>query len=62
MEAKVKKIYLSLLAVSFLFVASVTISAHDFWLVPKKFRISTGDSLIILANTGMGELLDFFDL
>jgi len=49
----VRKIYLALLAISFLFVTSVTISAHDFWLVPKKFRISPGDSLIILANTGM---------
>ncbi len=47
------KIYLALLAVTILFVASVTISAHDFWLVPKKFRISPGDSLIISANTGM---------
>jgi uncharacterized GH25 family protein len=49
----VKKIYLALLAVTVLFVASVTISAHDFWLVPKKFRISPGDSLTISANTGM---------
>jgi uncharacterized GH25 family protein len=52
-ESKVKKIYLALLAVSILLAASVTISAHDFWLVPKKFRIAPGDSLIILANTGM---------
>jgi uncharacterized GH25 family protein len=49
----VKKIYLALLAVSILFTASVTILAHDFWLVPKKFRISPGDSLTISANTGM---------
>jgi uncharacterized GH25 family protein len=41
------------LTATILFVASVTISAHDFWLVPKKFRISPGDSLIISANTGM---------
>ncbi len=41
------------MAIIFLFAVSVTILAHDFWLVPKKFRISPGDSLIILANTGM---------
>ncbi len=48
-----KKIYLALLAVSFLFAASITTLAHDFWLVPKKFRINPGNSLIISANTGM---------
>ena len=48
-----KKIYLALLVVSILFAVSVTISAHDFWLVPNKFRIAPGDSLIISANTGM---------
>jgi uncharacterized GH25 family protein len=52
-EGKVKKIYSALLAVSILFAVSVTILAHDFWLVPKKFRISPGDSLSISANTGM---------
>jgi len=49
----VKKIYLVLLAVTILFAASVTILAHDFWLVPNKFRINPGDSLTISANTGM---------
>jgi uncharacterized GH25 family protein len=49
----VKKNYLALLAISILFAAPVTILAHDFWLVPKKFRITAGDSLIISANTGM---------
>jgi uncharacterized GH25 family protein len=34
-------------------VVSIGVSAHDFWLVPKKFRITPGDSLIISANTGM---------
>jgi len=52
-DGLMKKIYLVLLAVFILFAASATISAHDFWLVPKKFRIVPGDSLIILANTGM---------
>jgi uncharacterized GH25 family protein len=48
-----KKISVAISIVTFLFVASVIVSAHDFWLVPKKFRISPGDSLTILANTGM---------
>ena len=48
-----RKIFLVLLTIFIFAVVSVTISAHDFWLVPKKFRISPGDSLIILANTGM---------
>jgi uncharacterized GH25 family protein len=52
-EGKVKKIFLVLLATSILFASSVSIFAHDFWLVPKKFRISPGDSLEISANTGM---------
>ena len=34
-------------------VVSIRVSAHDFWLVPKKFKIAPGDSLTILANTGM---------
>jgi uncharacterized GH25 family protein len=42
-----------MLIVLFLLVASFTISAHDFWLVPKKFRVSPGDSLTIWGNTGM---------
>jgi uncharacterized GH25 family protein len=48
-----KKIYLIILVISFLIISTVAVSAHDFWLVPKKFRISPGDSLIIVANTGM---------
>ncbi|UCE41813.1 MAG: DUF4198 domain-containing protein [Candidatus Aminicenantes bacterium] len=48
-----KKIYLVLWAVSILVASSVPIFAHDFWLVPKKFRINPGDSLEISANTGM---------
>ncbi len=48
-----RKTGLTLWTVLFLFGTSVTISAHDFWLVPKKFRIAPGDSLTILANTGM---------
>ncbi len=48
-----KRIYLVLLAVSILFAASVAILAHDFWLVPKKFRINPGDSMTISANSGM---------
>lgn len=48
-----RKIDLALLTVFVLFVSSVTISAHDFWLVPKKFRTAPGDSLTISANTGM---------
>jgi len=53
MEGKMRKISLTLWVVLFLFAVSVTISAHDLWLVPEKFRIAPGDSLIILANTGM---------
>ncbi len=34
-------------------VVPIRVSAHDFWLVPKKFKIAPGDSLTILANTGM---------
>jgi len=48
-----RKIILFLLAGFILFGTLITISAHDFWLVPKKFRIASGDTLTILANTGM---------
>lgn len=33
--------------------AGVTLLAHDFWLVPQKFRIEPGETLTIFANTGM---------
>jgi len=48
-----KKTCLVLLAFSIIILATATISAHDFWLVPNKFRINPGDSLTISANTGM---------
>jgi uncharacterized GH25 family protein len=32
---------------------NVNISAHDFWLVPDKFKASVGESLTVFANTGM---------
>ncbi len=36
-----------------LFLAAPILTAHDLWLVPLKFRISTGENLTISANTGM---------
>jgi len=27
--------------------------SHDFWLIPQKFRVSPGETLLISANTGM---------
>jgi len=49
----VKKILLAVLAIALLFALSIPVSAHDCWLIPKKFRIAPGVSLIISANTGM---------
>jgi len=48
-----RKVRLVILSSLILLVALISLSAHDFWLVPKRFRISPGDSLIISANTGM---------
>jgi len=48
-----KKISLISLVCSIIILATTTISAHDFWLIPQKFRISPGDSQTIFANTGM---------
>lgn len=48
-----KKAALTFLIIVGFGVVSIKVSAHDFWLVPKKFRIAPGDSLNILANTGM---------
>ena len=33
--------------------AGATLFAHDFWLVPQKYWISSGETLTISANTGM---------
>ena len=47
-----QKIFLLVLGcIVILFVT--TISAHDLWLVPRKFQILPGESLVIYANTGM---------
>lgn len=48
-----KKISLISLVCSIIILATTTISAHDFWLIPQKFRINPGDSQTIFANTGM---------
>jgi hypothetical protein len=48
-----RRIRLAELAVFILLGASITVSAHDFWLVPNAFMINPGESLIISANTGM---------
>ncbi len=48
-----KKTALTFLIIVGFAVVSIRVSAHDFWLVPKKFRINPGDSLTISANTGM---------
>lgn len=48
-----KKISLLSWAFCIIILTGVTIYAHDFWLVPQKFRINPGESLTISANTGM---------
>jgi uncharacterized GH25 family protein len=48
-----KKTALTFLIIVGFAIVSIRVSAHDFWLVPKKFRINPGDSLTISANTGM---------
>ena len=42
-----------LLLLSITIWAASTILAHDLWLVPQKFKLNPGDSMIISANTGM---------
>lgn len=48
-----KKIALFTWVFFIIILATATISAHDFWLVPQRFIVSTGESQTIFANTGM---------
>jgi uncharacterized GH25 family protein len=41
------------LSIIIFILATSTIFAHDFWLVPQKFRLTPGDSVTVSANTGM---------
>jgi uncharacterized GH25 family protein len=53
LEESMRKTALAFLILAGIAVVSISISAHDFWLVPEKFRIAAGDSVVISANTGM---------
>jgi len=48
-----KKIIRIFLACCSVILTAFPVFGHDLWLVPRKFRINPGETLTILANTGM---------